>query len=197
MGTREFISHLVASVAWPVTVFVCLLVLRKPLLDLLPLVRKLKYSDIEVQFGREVAEIRVAADAAELRSEPETLKNAGVVWESLFSLALVRPRSAIREAWRQVESTLERIAKSRNLQAAPAVWSMPMILGALMLNEGLISQPQFDLLNRIRILAGEAEHAPTNTLQSDDAADFVALALRLSASLSGDRGSASGGTDLR
>jgi hypothetical protein len=186
MGTREFISHLVASIAWPITVFACLLLLRKPLFNLLPLIRRVKYSDLEVQFGREVAEVKNAAEAASLRSEPETLKTTGVLWENLIRLASVRPRSAIREAWHQVESTLERVAKSRNLQAAPAVWSMPMVLGALMLNEGLISESQYNLLNRIRILAGEAERAPVNSLAPQDAAEFVSLALRLSASLSED-----------
>ena len=148
---------------------------------MVPLIRRLKYSDLEVSFGREVAAIRDAADAAAI--EPSATTTKSQAWEDLIRLAAVRPRSAIREAWRQVESALSNIAKTRNLQIAPAVWSMPMVLGSLILNAGLMSDAQYGLLSRLRQLVSEAERTPPDGLSADDAAEFVGLAFRLTASL--------------
>ena len=183
MDVKTFVAQLVASLAWPITVLACLLLLRKPLRSLMPLIRRLKYSDLELQFGREVAEVKDAAETAALRSARDAREAREGTWEDLTRLASVRPRSAIRAAWDQVESTLMRVAKDRNLQAAPAVWSMPMVVGALLLNAGVMSDAQYNLLYRLRHLTSEAERAPVDSLAPDDATEFVSLALRLAASL--------------
>ena len=184
MDDRTFIANLVASLAWPVTALIALLLVRKMVISLVPLVRTLKYSELEVSFGREIAAVREAADAAAIRPSDEGAKPQ--VWEDLMRLAAVRPRSAIRDAWRQVESALARVAKARQLQVADGVWSMPMVLGSLMLNAGLMSDAQYSLLNRLRRLTSEAERAPVDGLSADDAAEFVGLALRLAGSLGDD-----------
>ena len=119
MNILSFVSNLVASLAWPVTAIVALLLVRRILVSMVPLIRRLKYSDLEVSFGREVAAIRDAADAAAI--EPSETTKKSQAWEDLIRLAAVRPRSAVREAWRQVESALINTAKTRNLQIAPAV----------------------------------------------------------------------------
>ena len=56
MDRLTFVAELVAALAWPVTVLACVLLLRGFVTALVPLLRKLKYSDLELQFGREVAE---------------------------------------------------------------------------------------------------------------------------------------------
>jgi hypothetical protein len=184
MDSRTFIANVVASLAWPVTAVIALLLLRKILVSLLPLVRTLKYSELEVSFGREIAAVREAADDAEI--QPSVGGARSQVWEDLMRLAAVRPRSAIRDAWRQVEAALARVAKARRLQVAEGVWSMPMVLGSLMLNAGFMSDKQYSLLNRLRRLTSEAERAPIDGLTADDAAEFVGLALRLTGSLGDD-----------
>jgi len=149
---------------------------------LVPLVRTLKYSDIEVQFGREVAELKVAA-AASMQPTNVAATQRQPIWEELARLSAVRPRTAIRRSWQHVENTLTQLAKSRQLQVAEAVWQMPMVLGALMLNAGVVSNHQYDLLSRLRQLAIEAERAPIDSLDPNDAVEFIGLALRLAASL--------------
>lgn len=180
MITANLVSSLVSSLAWPVASIVGLLLIRRLLINLVPLIRTLRYSDLEVRFGREVVQVRDAADAALIRTQPVS---KSYIWEDLIRLSSVRPRSAIRDAWRQVELALAGVAKSRALQVAPAVWSMPMVLGSLILNAGFMSDAQYNLLSRLRLLTSEAERAPADSLNSDDAAEFVGLALRMTASL--------------
>jgi len=181
MNTRTFIAQLVAALAWPLTVLICVVLLRPLLVRLLPLIRKLKYSDVEIQFGREVAELKLAAAASIQPATTEARQQP--IWEDLLRLAAVRPRTAILQAWQQVEAALIGMAKNRHLEVATAVWQMPMVLGALMLNAGMISVQQYDFLSRLRQLVNEATHAPVNSVNPDTAVEFVGLALRLAASL--------------
>jgi hypothetical protein len=155
--------------------------LRPLLVGLLPLIRKLKYSDVEIQFGREVAELKLTAAASIQPGKAEATRQP--IWEELVRLAAVRPRTAILQAWQQVEATLIGMAKNRHLEVAAAVWQMPMVLGALMLNAGRISSQQYDFLTRLRQLVNEATHAPVDGVSPDSAVEFVGLALRLAASL--------------
>jgi hypothetical protein len=180
MDKLTFISQVTNALAWPVTTVLCVLLLRRFITSLVPLLRKLKYSDLELQFGREVAELKGAAEG--LRST-ETARSETDRWQELTRLAGARPRSAIRNAWQEVESALQRVAKARHLQAAPGAWSMPMVLGALLLNTGAISERQYDLLSRLRRLTNEAERAPVDSISTDAAAEYVGLALRFAASL--------------
>ena len=185
MDRLTFISQLTAALAWPITTLLCVILLRKIFADLVPLLRTLKYSDFEFHFGKEVAALKDTAAAAGLqikggrRDQEETR-------ETLIRLAALRPRTAFREAWRKVESDLVELAKKRNLQVEPMVWTMPMVLGALMFNAGIISDAQYTLLTRLRQLTSEAERAPVDSLTSEDAISIVELALGLAASLTGD-----------
>lgn len=61
------ITRLLGVVIWPITVLVCVLLLRPFLTKLVPLIRTVKYSDIEIRFGQEVAELKAAA-ATSLRT---------------------------------------------------------------------------------------------------------------------------------
>jgi hypothetical protein len=182
LNNRAFIAQLVSALAWPVIVLICAALLRSPLARLIPLVRTLKYSDVEVQFGREVAELKLAAGAS-MQPMSVAATQRQPIWEDLVRLAAVRPRTAIRRSWQHVEATLTHLAKSRQLEVAEAVWQMPMVLGALMLNAGVVSNHQYDLLSRLRQLVSEAERASIDSLDPDDAVEFIGLALRLAASL--------------
>ena len=51
-GVLGFVAQVIGSVVWPVTVLTCVLLLRKHLLALIPLVRTVKYSDVEIRFGQ-------------------------------------------------------------------------------------------------------------------------------------------------
>ena len=181
MNIRAFVAQLVAALAWPVTVLLSIILLRPLLGRLVPLIRTLKYSDVEIQFGREVSELKLAAAASIRPANVGARKQP--IWEELVRLAAVRPRTAILQAWQQVEATLIGMAKNRHFEVAAAVWQMPMVLGALMLNAGAISVHQYDFLSRLRHLVNEATHAPIDGVNPENAVEFVGLALRFTASL--------------
>jgi len=138
-----FVSQIISSLAWPVTVLTCILLLRRHLLALIPLVRTVKYSDVEIRFGQELAELSKSADIADLSSGEGSEKQNQ--WESLIRLADVRPRTAIRVAWGQIESSIRELAKKRKTEITDAADGMPMVIGAILLNQGAISGDQYVL----------------------------------------------------
>jgi len=176
-----FVSQIISSLAWPVTVLTCILLLRRHLLALIPLVRTVKYSDVEIRFGQELAELSKSADIADLSSGGGSEKQNQ--WESLIRLADVRPRTAIRVAWGQIESSIRELAKKRKTEITDAADGMPMVIGAILLNQGAISGDQYVLMQKLRMLLHEAERAEPDSITNESATEYVALALRLAASI--------------
>ncbi len=182
-GILGFVAQVIGSVVWPVTVLTCVLLLRKHLAALIPLVRTVKYSDVEIRFGQEVAELAKAVDAVAVPSQASAAERDR--WEDLMKMAQVRPRTAIRMAFRRVEEAITDAARARNVEIADGALGMPMVIGALLLNKGVISTAQYDLLSRLRLLVNEAELAPPDGITAESASDFVSLAMRLAGSVRG------------
>jgi hypothetical protein len=176
-----FISQIISSLAWPITLLTCVLLLKRHLLALIPLVRTVKYSDVEIRFGQEVAELNRTTDIADLPPQQGNPKQNQ--WESLSRLAEVRPRTAIRSAWGQVESSIRELAKKKNTEITDAAEGMPMVIGAILLNQGVLTSQQYELMQKLRMLYHEAERAEPDTITTDSAAEYVGLALRLAASI--------------
>lgn len=155
--------------------------MRKHLLALIPFVRKVKYSDVEIEFGKEVANLVRVADRTSLPNEPAS--GGRNPWEDLITLAEVRPRSAITSAWHRVQEAALQAADDRKLEITDAAKTMPMVVGSILLNEGVISHSQYELLSKLRSLVADAEHATRGALSPENAIEFIGLALRLAASI--------------
>jgi hypothetical protein len=179
-GVLGFVSSVISALAWPVTLLACVLLLRKYFQALVPLVRTVKYSDVEISFGREIAELAKTSDASvgNHQLEPNTRE-----WEELMRTAEIRPRTAIRMAFKQVESAVSETARKLKIEITEAASGMPMVVGALLLNRNAISGGQYELLYKLRELLNEADTAPPDSLSAESATEFVALALRLAASI--------------
>ena len=54
MDWLTFIAEMVKSLAWPAFLFFTVLVFRKPLVELLPGLRRLRIKEIEIEFNREL-----------------------------------------------------------------------------------------------------------------------------------------------
>jgi len=57
MDWLTFVTKIIESLAWPVSIVVIVLILKKPISALLPLLRNLKYKDLELSFGEELKKV--------------------------------------------------------------------------------------------------------------------------------------------
>lgn len=162
MDWLTFITKLVDALAWPGVVVGVLLFLRKELPSIVRSLRKLKFKDVELEFGE--AAVALAAETKRvvpqanadfiLLGQPESQ-----VIARLESIAELSPRAAILEAWLLVEAAAADLIRKRS----PTTFrSNP---GPLRIREGLrraevLTPPQESAFEHLRRLRNEAVHAP-------------------------------------
>lgn len=174
MTWLAFIVEMVKALAWPATTVIIVLILRRPLVALLPLLTRFKWKAFEFEFGKQVAEAQ--AEAAE-KLPPETKRVAAS--SSLQALVAASPRAAVLEAWIQVDRAA-RGAIIRHDIAQPVQPYVPTtkIVNTLQ-SENLIAPDQAGLIHDLRALRNQAAHAPDFALTNDAAQNYVDLANRL------------------
>ena len=114
MDWLQFIASIIDSLAWPGAILAAVILLRRPLSALLPLLRRLKYKDFEVEFDRKVRKLREEAVAA-LPPLPKTVPSQIPEETALIELVSVAPRAAVLESWLLVESAARRVLAAERL----------------------------------------------------------------------------------
>ncbi|HFQ5008729.1 TPA: hypothetical protein ACG1TX_004191 [Vibrio vulnificus] len=99
MKKLEFVASIIDSLAWPVTVFLCILILKEPMGKLLGRVSKFKYGEIEAEFQERLEKLVAFEQSEEIKVNADTAE-ASVYLEDL---AETSPRAAVLEAWLKVQ----------------------------------------------------------------------------------------------
>jgi hypothetical protein len=181
---RTFFIEFLKAVTWPTAAVAMLLLLRRPLTELLKLTRRFKYQELEIEFGREISA------ASQKIGETQPLRVRTAMFERIERIALEQPALAVIDAWREVEASLVEFAKRKELKVAPSVWVMPLILNALLFTEDHISQSQHEVISRLKSLRDRITHVPDFAVSAEEAMKYVELAERVVAMLTQDGGPA-------
>jgi len=178
MDVLTFISETIKSVAWPAAAIFLALMLKKPLTELIPLLRKLKYKELEMEFSEEVAELK--AEAAASISPTEKLPTTETSTQNrLLQLVNFSTRAAIMEAWLEVESAATAAASSFwNGPQHDALRNYPR-LGEYLLQCKVIDTKQLETFNKLKQLRNKAAHAEELNLSESDAKSYIELASAL------------------
>ncbi|BBG89074.1 hypothetical protein [Aeromonas caviae] len=175
MDVLTFISELIKAVAWPATAIVLVVLLRKPIVELIPLLRKLKYKEIELEFAQEVYELKAEVEAI-AKEKGEEAPSIASTSSNLLNLVTFSTRAAIMEAWLEVESASVTVASS--FWGGPpneTFRNMPR-LGEYLLQCKVIDEKQLSVFNKLRQLRNKAAHAQELDLSENDARSYVQLA---------------------
>ena len=186
MGLLEFLAAVIGSLAWPVVVLVSVILLRKPLAELIPLLRRLKYKGLAVEFEaglREVErDLNTAPDAPALKrgvEEPkQLLASVDTDPQAYFEgIARVSPVAAILEAWQEFEmvATAGLKRQSRFPRGAPPSMNR---LFTLLRESSLITKVEERSLVTLRALRNTAVHEADvfdATVSPDEAAVFAVI----------------------
>lgn len=152
------------------------IVLRRPLAELLLLLHRLKYKDFEVEFDREVRKLREEAASA-LPPLPRSVPSKLPEETALLELASVAPRAAVIEAWLLVESSARRAVEKHGIRTEPEQpLTGPQLTWTLM-DTGLIDKARRAVFDRLRMLRTQAVHAKKFAISEASARDYVELAL--------------------
>ncbi|WP_217900125.1 hypothetical protein [Noviherbaspirillum humi] len=185
MDILTFISELAKALAWPAAVVFLAFMLKNPLTELIPLLRRLKYKELEMEFAKEVADLKASVAA------PEPTPVEGVVSKPtdgrLLQLANFSPRAAIMEAWIEVETAANEVASSFWNQGPSEIMRNYSRLGEYLLQCKVLSSTQLETFNKLRHLRNKAAHAEELDLSETDARAYVELATALAAHIRSSR----------
>jgi len=160
-----------ATLAWPILTVFLVLLLRKPIKELIPLVTRLKYRDLELDFERNMAVAR-AEIQEEFPSRRDALSAGAISTGPLMKLAETSPPAAIMKAWEQVEVAARLAAHRGGLFSPAEVTNTTRVIRAL--EEGrVIGTRKVDLLHDLRGLRNLAAHSPDFALSTHDALDYI------------------------
>ncbi len=181
MDWLTFIAKLVETLAWPAVVVGVLLLLRKELPSIVRSLRKLKFKDVELEFG----EAAVALAAETKRVVPPVKQDVLLLGQPesqvvarLEPLAELSPRAAILEAWLHVEAAAAAVIQK---QSPTSFRSNP---GPMRIREGLrraevLTPPQEAAFEHLRRLRNEAVHAPEAEFTAAAVAGYIESALAM------------------
>lgn len=184
MDTLTFTVEMTKSLGWPTAALAIVLVFRRPLLELLTLVRKVKYKDIEVELAKK--EISEARELAVQKDGGNYDVLTFLELEHFKQLADISPRAAITEAWSRLEASIYEVAKVAGIDARPPGMSFSGLLETLK-SSGAIDTAILRIIEKMRAIRNKAVHIQTEGLSASDAIDYVLAMKHAEAALKAGR----------
>jgi hypothetical protein len=182
MGWLEFSASLVKSLAWPVTAFALVMLLRAPLRQALFKVTRLKYKDLELDFGRELKQLEEEARAVDITpvrptSVAPTDRSSTRLLEEAARLAHGLPEPAIALGWQAVEDELLSTVMHLKLSPDYPPDQSAMKNAEVLREQNAIDQRTLAVLDRLRALRNMAVHnIRAIDITTAEAIEFLALA---------------------
>ena len=171
MTWLELLANVVDSVAWPVALVILALLLRKPLAALLPNIKQLRYGQLEVHFGEEIAAVRETAgdeDYSQL-----------VVTDTIVRLAKESPRAAIMDTWVDVEKSITEAGRRTGAVKNTLAIHSPLRVMRALLENRKIDEGTYNLFNNLRSLRNDVAHVSDTEITSTQAINTCDMLLRL------------------
>ena len=169
-------KEILEILVWPAALIVLVVILRKPLADLLRTARKVKYKDFEIEFQKGIDSLKQeASEALPDTAEPEN----GKVEVDLFELAEVSPSAAVLEAWRSVETSAKALIAGRGHEVDYDVATPYKMIQDILVGGKIIEEKKGKIFNELRQLRNKVAHATGYRLTTEQAEEYVRLALRM------------------
>lgn len=178
MDWLTFIAQLINALAWPITVLIIILILRRPLSELFPLVRSLRFQGIELDFGRQVQALANEAhsELTRLRGILDSGEAERAQW---VEMAQVSPRAAVLESWIQLEKAAIEACRRHDLNLKSVELHSPIVLGKALEEAGILEGNTPMIYHQLRNLRNTAAHASEFSFTPDSAIEYADLAARL------------------
>lgn len=184
MDVTAFLSSALDSIAWPITVVVLALMLRKPLNNILQNIRRIRYGDLEFDFSLELQKLEGKAKTAGLQiprdlqtrtSQPRTPEDAIA---DAWRLAEDFPEPAVGVAWLAVEHELMQAVMRLAISPDYPPHNAPAKNISLLHEGRYIDSDMRAVLERMRRLRNAAVHPWRDEVRisAGEAQEFAVLA---------------------
>lgn len=178
MDALSAIVELVKALAWPVSVFAMIFLLRKPIQGLIGSIRegRVKYKDLEFTFKRDLEEARQSIEL--LPQQPVSALRAPAEPEisDLMALAQVSPRAAVIEAWTRLEAAATEFAQKHAPPDIAKHRRPSVIFLEVLRRNDAIPAAVMTAIQKLRDIRNRTVHTPEFQPSVDDAEEYVLLA---------------------
>ncbi len=186
MTFLDFSASVISSLAWPACVLAISYMFRTEFRDVLSRLTRLKYKDLDADFGSAVRELEEEAQKIDISPALPPAKAETPMTGPSDRLAEAErlvsdfPEPAVARAWQSVEDVLLEVATRLGVVRGANVRAMPLSIAAALVSSGHIDRGTVELLGRMRKLRNLAVHGGGMPISSDEAREFVALARGIS-----------------
>ncbi|MGS0691378.1 hypothetical protein [Shewanella sp. 30m-9] len=172
MSWMQFTIELIDKLIWPTMLVFAVVSLKRPISTLIPLAKKLKFKDLEVEFGQGLKAVTQQAEGVfpELKTDKKT---------RLIASANHLPNSAIIEAWEQVDLAAELLIKSHCDNITLDKNTRYKHIENILISEQLINTKQGKLFSELRQLRNKVAHAVSYEVGKAEAIQYIELCFKL------------------
>lgn len=165
-----FIASLVASLTWPLTVLILVLIFKKPIKNLLSGIKTFKYGGLDIGFGERVEEVRIEAEQVLPQApSPPT------------GLADLHPAAAILQSWLDLETDLRAVAQRHGISDSPRLYTITIAEG--LRERNIWNEETFNIFAGLRDLRNSVVHTRAGSITPAQALEYDLLIRRLIAQL--------------
>ncbi len=172
MSWMQFTIELLDKLAWPLVLVFAVVSLKRPISKLIPLAKKLKFKDLELEFGQELKAVTQEAEAIfpELKLDKRNM---------LIVSASKLPNSAVIEAWETVDLAAEKLIHSHCSNITLDKNTRYKHIENILISEQLISTKQGKLFSELRQLRNKVAHAVGYEVDKTQAVQYIELCFKL------------------
>jgi uncharacterized protein YutE (UPF0331/DUF86 family) len=183
MDWLQFIASLIKSLAWPITIVFLVVFFRTSIRRAFLKLTRLKYKDLELDFGYELKQIEKEAKAIDIVPQPSrdigpSKRDSSHLLQEAAELAQRFPEPAVAVAWQAIEDELMQAVMRLGISPDYPAQNSAHKNAELLKAQGAIDERTIELLSRMRNLRNMAVHGghgPDNVTH-DEALEILALA---------------------
>lgn len=183
----DFIQSIIASLAWPITMLIAIVILKNQLINVLNRLSKLKYKETELDFVTELNNAKQVAKSIEKGFDSSKRLNFSInktLIEEIEQVASISPQASIPLSWSMVESEITNLINRSSISLDYPPHNSILKNLELLKENNLIEDETFGLINSLRRLRNETIHSHGKILLStNDAIEYAILSETLSKKL--------------
>jgi hypothetical protein len=181
MDSNQLVVGLVQALAWPVITLLIVLLLRRPFIELLKNVEKMKWQGVEFEFGKQLVNAEKGAKELSLPSAEKVklpaFKQETSLYERMKAIAEISPAAAVADSWKAVEFATLQVANAHGYDFPERTAGYKIIEKLVV--DGVIDKGTMSLYRDLRELRNSAAHHSDFSITVSEALRYIDLSLSL------------------
>lgn len=176
----EFVSSVIDSLSWPISIFIIVLILRRPLARLLERTASIRWGDKQIAFSSSLLAAskqveRAYMDSPDVGTDSSSSELAFSSVKQALRTSSKQPRQAIIEAWLEVEAALNAAGERLGLYESYGKRRDAGLAIRLLRSREHLKEDWVEALYRLRRLRNQAAHDRRFHLAPDQAEEYIQL----------------------